>query len=172
MSGESIGGAAGGARRMKHIILLMAVALVSAAAGYGLGFRQAWGRSLMADATVRSNIAIGNLRAIEVGRLDDVKISLEAEVDSGLMWWAQLEQFPWSALNLLSGQSVHPDFLRYVERAATYRKTHASPLSDPELIKEMLDSVRTANPEFADELVESGKQKDAAIALMIQKYAK
>jgi hypothetical protein len=75
------------------------------------------------------------------------------------------------ALNLLSGESVLPDHLKYVRRVASYRKTHASPLSEPQVIGPMLESVRKDDPELANQMVEGGRENDAAMNLMIEKYA-
>jgi chorismate mutase len=65
---------------------------------------------------------------------------------------------------------VLPDHLRYVKRVASYRKAHASPLADPKVIAQMLESVRANDPEFADQIAESGGQSQAAMARMIAKY--
>ena len=70
------------------------------------------------------------------------------------------------------GIRTEADAAAAVEAGADKVSLNTAALSDPALIKEMLDSVRAADPEFADELVEGGKEKDAAVALMIQKYAK
>jgi len=157
---------------MLRIIAFVTVALIAVASGYWLGFSQAFSLGLMAQAPVRGSIAAGQLNSLDRGRLDDVRTQLESEVDLGLIWWAQLEEFPlYRALNVLSRQSVVPDNLRYMRRVAAYRKAHASPLAHPELIDQMLESVRADDPDLANQLVEGGRENEAAIARMIQKYA-
>jgi hypothetical protein len=155
-----------------RILLLLTVAALSALAGYWVGFRQAWDLSLMANAPVRASIAVAHLKSLDENHLENVRATLDADIDSGLVWWSELEQSPLSgALNLLSGENVLPDHLRYVRRVASYRKTHASPLSDPKVVGPMLESVRESDPELAKEMVEDGRKSDAALAQMIEKYA-
>jgi hypothetical protein len=155
-----------------RILILLIVAATSSLAGYVLGFRQAWDLSLMANAPVRGSIAVAHLKSLDNNRLGNVRASLDADIDTGLVWWAELEESPLSgALNLLSGENVLPDHLPYVRRVASYRKTHASPLSDPKVVGPMLESVREDDPELAKQMVEGGKEGDAAMGLMIEKYA-
>ena len=122
-------------KRATVVVALFSVAMAGATGGYWLGFRHAWQRALMAEAPVRGAIAIHQLRALDQGQSDNLRISFESDIDSGLMWWAQLEDFPlFDAINTLSGQAVTPDVEKYVRRLATYRKGHESPLRDPVLI--------------------------------------
>jgi hypothetical protein len=156
---------------MLRTLTLLAVAIVAAAAGYCIGFRQAWNLSVMADAPVRGAIAVGMLKSLDRNQLDPIRTQFEAEIDTGLIWWAELEQSPMQrALNALSGQDLIPANLRYVRRVATYRKTHPSLLADPAVVTGMLESVGADDPDLAAELAESGKEQDAAIARMIEKY--
>lgn len=150
--------------------LLVALGL-AAASGYWMGFRHAWGLGLQADAPVRGSIAIAHLKMLERGQASDLRIPFEAEIDSGLMWWAQLEDHPmYPFLNVLTGQEIVPDYELYVKRVANYRKANKSPLRDPVLVESMLRSVREKDAGFADELVEGGRQSDAAIDRMVEKY--
>lgn len=153
-------------------LMLLIVAVVSSSLGYLLGFRQAWDLSFMANAPVRGSIAVAHLKSLENNRLENVRATLDADVDAGLVWWSELEESPLSrALNLLSGEDVLPDHLRYVRRVASYRKTHASPLSDPKVVGPMLESVRESDPGLAAQMVKNGRESDAAMARMIEKYA-
>jgi hypothetical protein len=156
---------------MLRTLAFLTVAIVAAVGGYCIGFRQAWNLGVMADAPVRGAIAVAQLQALDRQQIDPIRTQLEAEIDSGLMWWAQVEQSPtYGALNALSGHDLIPAHLRYVRRVATYRKTHPSPLADPALIAKMLESVRADDPDFADQLAESGRESTAAIARMVEKY--
>lgn len=145
--------------------------MLAAGGGYWLGFRQAWNIGLMADAPVKGTIALVQMRMLELGRTDDFKVSLDSEIDSGLMWWAKVDEFPLrKALNILSGQEVIPDHEWYVKRIASYRKSHPSRLDDPKLITEMQASAR-ADPDFANDLVEGGKEERKAVSDAIKRYA-
>jgi hypothetical protein len=69
-----------------RIVILLTVAVVSALAGYWLGFRQAWDLSLMASAPVRGSLAVAHLKSLDDDRLDNVRATLNADIDSGLVW--------------------------------------------------------------------------------------
>lgn len=154
------------------LLALVVAAVVAAAAGYWVGFRHAWEMGLMADAPIRGVLATHYLRALEKGRSDDLRTSFEGDIDVGLMMWALLEESPqFGAINALSGQDVVPGSEKYVRRLATYRKSHQSPLRDPELVERMLGSVRETDSTFAEDLEASGHEGDAAIDRMIEKYA-
>jgi hypothetical protein len=158
-------------KRLAIVVSVVAALVLGVCGGYWLGFRQAWNLGLQAEAPVRATIAIAHLKLLEQGRLSDIKPFYESEIDSGLMWWAQLEDDPnYRLLNLLSGHDVVPDYQRYVKRVATYRKTNASPLRDRALVASMLKSAREADPAFARALEESGREADLAIDRMVKKY--
>lgn len=157
----------------KPLVVLSVVALIGAAAcgSYWLGFRHAWALGLMADAPVRGSFAIGQLKLLEQGRLPDLRFTYESDIDTGLMSWAQLEADPtYQLLNVLTGQDIVPGHEQYVKRVATYRKTHQSPLREPALVEQMLSSARKADPAFARELEEGGRESAMAIDRMITKY--
>jgi hypothetical protein len=155
------------------VFLFLAFAIMaSAAGGYWLGFRHAWDRGLMADAPVRGALAMHYLRALEMNRIDNLRVSFEANIDSGLMLWAMLEEYPlFGIINGLSGDEVSPELEKYVRRIATYRKSHESPLRNPTVIAKMLAQVRESDPDFAEDLEVSGREGDAAMDRMIDKYA-
>jgi hypothetical protein len=63
----------------------------------------------MADAPVRGTLAMHYLRALNMNRIDNLRISFEANIDSGLMLWAELERYPlFGMINGLSGTWIHP----------------------------------------------------------------
>ena len=114
---------------------------------------------------------MGHLRLLEQGRLSDLRTFYESDIDSGLMWWAQLEDDPnYRLLNILSGQDIVPEHERYVKRLAAYRKANKSPLRDPALVESMLNSARKADPAFAQELEQGGRDAEQAIDRMVKKY--
>jgi hypothetical protein len=159
---------------MRHVAIAFALALalgLAACGGYWLGFRHAWDRSLQAEAPLRASLAIGNLRLLDQGRLSDLRVYYDSEIDFGLMWWAQLEEAPsYRLLNVLSGQDVVPDYERYVRRAAVYRRTNPSRVRDPAVVESMLKAAREANPAFALELEQGGREAGLAIDRMVKKY--
>jgi hypothetical protein len=160
---------------MRPVVLSLALittAVVASAGGYWLGFRHAWQRSLMADAPIRGAIAIHHLRMLDKGPADNLRILFESDIDSGLQWWAHLEEYPlFGVINELSGQDVVPGVQRYVRRIATYRKDHDSPLSDPARIERMLENARQNDPALAKDLEQGGREADENIKNMIEKYA-
>ncbi len=159
-------------KRLAVSIALVTTALVGISGGYWLGFRHAWEMGLMADAPVRGALAMHYLRALEKDQTDNLRTSFEADIDAGLMLWAQLEDYPlFRTLNALSGHEVIPEVERYVRRIATYRKGHKSPLREPALVEKMLSEMREKDPEFAADLEASGHHSDTAIDRMIEKYA-
>jgi hypothetical protein len=144
---------------------------MAAAGGYWLGFRHAWNLGLQAQAPVRGSLSIAHLRLLDQGRHSDLKTFYESDIDSGLMWWAQLEDDPnYRLLNVLSGHNIVPEYERYVKRLAIYRKTNKSPLRDPALVESMISSARKADPAFAQDLEQGGRVGDQAIDRMVKKY--
>jgi len=160
---------------MKHYLMFGVAALLlataSAGGGYWLGFRQAWGLGLMADAAPRGVMAISQLHLLDTGHLEPIRMELNSEIDLGLMWWHQIDQFPLrSALNTLSGEDVVPQSESYVRRLATYRKNQPSPLEDPTLNQQLLDNAKKADPAFAKDLEAAGRQQRLILQEMLQKY--
>ena len=148
--------------------LVLLLASAAAAGGYWLGFRYGAHVALMADAVPRGVVAIGNLRLLEKGQPESVRFYLESEVDSGLMWWPDLERVP--LLNVLSGSDVIPGYEDYVRRLATYRKAHPSPLDDPSLNQQMIAHIRDQDPSMARELEEGARIRRQAIQEVLRKY--
>jgi hypothetical protein len=157
---------------MKRNLIFSTTALLLAAAaavgGYWLGFRHGFRLGLMADAAPRGAVAIANLRLLEKGQTDPVRFYFESEVDSGLMWWHELDQFPLrGALNTLTGDDVIPGDEKYVRSLANYRREHPSPLDDPSLKREMLEQM---DPSVVKDLEEGDRSRRQAIKEMLQKY--
>ena len=147
---------------------LLLAAAAAAVGGYWLGFRHGCRLGLMADAAPRGVVAIAQIRQLEKGQTESIRFDLEAEVDSGLMWWHELDRFPLRrALNTLSGADVIPGDEKYVRRLAIYRKEHPSPLDDPSLNRQMLEHM---DPSVAKDLEEGDRSRRQAIKEMLQKY--
>lgn len=95
--------------------------LLAAAGGYWFGFRQGWVLSQEADASARGALAVLQLHSLDQGRVDDVKLLWEHDVDFGLLLWPAIDSYPLrSSLNVLWGQNVIPDYEKYVRRLAIY----------------------------------------------------
>lgn len=159
---------------MKRFILAIAVVtivLVAAGGGYVVGFRQAWGLSLLNERPIRGALSLGLMHALDKGNVDAVRTSFESDIDNGLLWWSDVERFPlYGILNSLSGDPYASGSVEYLRRIAKYRKEHDSPLNRPEVVNRMLDSVRKADPAMADELAAGRPQYDARMAEVIRKY--
>jgi hypothetical protein len=126
----------------------------------------------MSNMPTRGAIAVAQMRSLDNEHIENIRAVLDGDIDNGLIWWAELERSPlYGALDTLRGHSVVSDNLPSVRRVASYRKTHASPLMNPKISATADESVRKEDPEMADELIEGGKQAQAAIDLMVQKYA-
>jgi hypothetical protein len=154
------------------VLLTVGISVVSAAAGYWFGFRQAWDLSLMAEAAPRGVVALGNIRSIDAGETDTVKFSLEGEIDAGLLWWHEISKSGLvPVLNHLSGSEIYPASEKYIRRLAEYRKAHPSPYWDPELNAQVDANLAKADPQLAAELADSDRAGREAIEAVIAEYA-
>jgi hypothetical protein len=148
------------------VVLLLASA--AAVGGYWLGFRHGARLGLMANAVTSGAVAVGNLRLFEKGQPESVRFYLESEVDTGLMWWPDLERTP--LLNVLLGSDVIPGYEKYIRMLATYRKVHPSPLDDPGLNQQMIGRIQEQDPSMATELEEGERMRREAIQEVLRKY--
>jgi hypothetical protein len=155
-------------------ITIGVVAIVAAAlAGYWAGFREGWNMGIRADAAPRGSIAIAQLQFIDRGRIDDVKVGLESEIDMGLIHWHHLSNsFVAPFINVFSGTDVIPDYEQYVRRLAVYRQKHKSSLHNPALQKSLLENAEKAGPEFVEEMRKGGDEARRALDEMVEKYGK
>jgi hypothetical protein len=140
------------------VIVATIVAVIAACGGYWLGFREAWSMGIRADAAPKGVVAIGQLRLIEQGRVDDLRGVLENDIDTGLILWRDLSTSPLRPImNQLSGTEVFPEYEQYVRKLATYRKSHKSPLSNPAAVRELGQSTESASRAI-DEVVKKYAQ--------------
>lgn len=158
-------------RNLLFCTLAFLLAAASAVGGYWWGFRQAWGLAQMADAGPRGALAIEQLHQLEKGTSEPIRLQLESEIDLGLTWWHQIDEFPLRfALNTLSGTDVIPEEETYVRRLAVYRKEHPSPLEDPSLNQQLLDNARKLDPAIAKDLEDSGREHRRIVQEMLERY--
>ncbi len=126
----------------------------------------------MVETAPRGAIALAQKRLLEVGRTDDLGFAFEADIDTALGWWFEVERSPLlPAINALSGTDVVPHHHDYIRRLATYRRANASPLDDPELNRQMLENARQRDPQVADEMAQATAEQRRAIEEILNKYA-
>ena len=108
--------------------MLVAVSCgLSAIAGYWFGFRDAWPLGVEADRLPRGVVAVQHLRALQAGKTDNIAVSLEFDVDNGLVWGYEILEHPMRPLwGPLWDLDVGPQLEQYARRIADYRKDHPS----------------------------------------------
>jgi hypothetical protein len=75
----------------------------------------------------RGVVAAQHLRALEAGKTDNIAISLEFDVDNGLVWGYEILEHPMRPLwGPLWGFDVGPQLEQYATRLADYRRDHPS----------------------------------------------
>ena len=114
-------------KRWQIALLLVVACSVSAAAGFWAGFREAWALGSAVDLLPRAARSVTHLEALERGNLRPVRLGLEFDVDSGLLWAYELTRHPMRDLwGPLWGLDVYPAYERYITRLADYRRDHPS----------------------------------------------
>ena len=144
--------------------------VVSGAAGYWFGFREALPLGVAADFLPRGVIATGHLKALRAGKPETMITMLEYDVDNGLIWGHELFQHPLRRLmRPLWGFEFYPEYEQYAVRLANYRKEH------PSLMKpDAFDNVppeKEQYREFYRELAEGARENVAKIDSMVERYA-
>ncbi len=150
------------------IVLVLACSTIAFGSGVALGFYQGLWAYYVLDSTPRAALAVANLHALEKGDEKPIKLLLESHVDSALDAYPYMQEQWWYSLFKSGWLLVDPsDYQRYIERAATYRKAHASPLRE------------YANPPVGESLTEEQKQMYAEMQehhnradATVAKYAK
>src|SRR5262249_18506569 len=115
---------------MKHwrILLLFTLScLVSGAAGYWFGFREALYFGVAAEFIPRGVLATQHLVVMRGGHTDTVEHMLEYDVDMGLIFGHDLFEHPLRrAVGPVWGFDFYPKYEKYAVRLADYRKQHPS----------------------------------------------
>lgn len=153
--------------RLKLGLFGLAIAAVSATVGYIGGFQQAWRLSLMAEAAPRGAVAAAQLKTMESGRTDFVRLQLESNIDTALIGWWELERSPaFPALNVLTLSSVHPDYERLVRRVARYRAANPSPIlaSEAESAAEAAIAAAKLRGELSEDMHSQRQVVDSMVA--------
>lgn len=122
---------------MKTAILVILVGVCAATGGYFVGFGHGWNMGLIADAVPRGVISMRHLGMLEKDRAAKVKLSMEVDIDRGLLGWHDLSQSSMKPIvNAAAGQDVFPGFEKYIRPLATYRKSNPSPAPGSEYEKQ------------------------------------
>ena len=154
--------------RWQVALLLVVACTAAAAAGFWVGFREAWTLGSAADQLERASRSVTHLEELQAGKTRPVVLGLEFDVDAGLLWAYDLLEHPllklWAPL---WGTDV--DYEKYVRRLADYRRDHPSSTR-----VEMFGSSREARPDSQDALPdfnrsarEVAERRDA----MVRRYA-
>ena len=142
---------------MKRTLVLLAAitgCAASVAAGYWLGFRDAWHLGMAADYLPRAAVAAHQLQHLRAGRMRPVLTGLEFEVDNGLSWGYEVFGHPLRDLwGPLWGLRVYPEYERYAELLARYRKQYPSLLEAEAFDKELAQGARETKAKI-DRMVE------------------
>jgi hypothetical protein len=157
-------------KRWQVAVLLAVACSVSAAAGFWLGFREAWLVGATADLLPRGARSVAHLEALQAGKLRPVTLGLEFDVDNGLIWGNELMGHPLRELwGPLWGFDVYPAYEGYLTRLADYRKHHPSSTraemfeNAPDNRPDLRDSVR----DFSRSAREVAARRDA----IVERYA-
>lgn len=147
---------------------MLACSVIAFGGGLAIGFFQGmWAYNIL-DTPPRASLAVANLRALERGDEKPIKLLLESNIDSALGTYPSLQERWWYSLFESGWLLVDPsDYQRYIERAATYRKEHASPLREYASAPAG-EALTEEQKQMYAEIQEHQKRADATVA----KYAK
>ena len=154
---------------MKHWKIAVGITLaclVSAAAGFWLGFREALPLGLMADNLPRGVIAMRQLEALRSGKTQNLATGLEFTVDDGLVWGYEVFNHPLRPLfGPIWSFNVYPEYEKYAVRLADYRKAHPSPMTRDFLLNIPRESDRYR------EMAEGARLYETKLNAMVERYA-
>lgn len=157
-------------KRWQIAVLLAVACSTAAAAGYWVGFREAWTLGVAADLVPRGVRSVAHLEALEAGKLRPVRLGLEFDVDNGLIWGDEVMSHPLRGLWApLWGLDVYPQYERHLTRLADYRKAHPSGTRS-----EMFESAPQSRPDLQDsarEFARNAREVAARRDLIVRRYA-
>jgi len=146
------------------------VCVLSAAAGFWFGFREAFSLGVAADFLPRGSIAVAQLNALGAGKPENVVTGLEFDVDNGLIWGNEVFHHPLrNYLGPVWGFNIYPDYEKYATRLADYRKAHPSPMKADAFDKVPPDKVQYR--EFYRDLAQGARENIATVNSMVERYA-
>ena len=113
--------------RVLSVALLSSV--IAFAVGLVLGVREGFHANAVVALVPQGALAVANLHALESGDQKPIKLLLESNVDLALGWYPSLQSAWWHPLLQAGLLPVEQSELQeYIERSASYRKNHLSPL--------------------------------------------
>jgi hypothetical protein len=116
-------------KRWIGVAALVAFSLICLSGTYVLGFRQGWHYGLLSDSVPQGALALGLVQGVTAGKTESVLLTLESQVDRGLLMASEIESGPGFALiDALSGRELALQQRDYLRRLAAYRKTTPSPI--------------------------------------------
>jgi hypothetical protein len=156
--------------RWRVAVLLLAGCTLSAAAGFWIGFREAWSLGAAVDLLPRGARSVAHLEYLQAGKMRPVVLGLEFDVDNGLVWGYDLVNHPLRELwGPVWGFDGYPSYERYLTRLANYRKDHPSSMRS-----DMFDAppaVRTDLQDAYREFSRGAREVAAVRDRMVQRYA-
>ena len=150
-------------------LIVIGVALLSAATGFWFGVRTGANVALMLDSAPRAAISLHHLQGIASGKTTNTVVGLESDIDTALLWHHRLEQsrlYPF--LEPVWGFPVQAE-RQYLTRLADYRKDHLSPLRPDALGGPKSESEE--DREFHKWLIEGARDNEKVISQMVERYA-
>jgi hypothetical protein len=149
--------------------IVLAVALLSVAAGFWFGVRTGAYVGLMLDSAPRAAISLHQLQGIAAGKTANTVIGLESDIDTAFLGQHHLEQSGmYPLLELLWGFPVEVR-REYLNRLADYRMEHPSPLRP-----QVLGGPRSESEEDREIhkwLIEGARDNQKVISQMVERFA-
>jgi hypothetical protein len=157
-------------KRWQVALLLVVACGASSAAGYWVGFREAWTLGVAVDNLPRGARSVAHLQALQAGRLRPVTLGLEFDVDNGLMWGYEVVNHPLRGLwEPLWGLDILPRYEQHLVRMADYRRAHPSSMR-----AEMFQAPPDSRPDLRESYVDFARGARAVVARrdeMVERYA-
>ncbi|WP_061537086.1 hypothetical protein [Collimonas arenae] len=118
-------------RYIKPVLLSILLLLAGFAGGTMYGIWTGLGASLMLESTPKGVLAVANLKALELGKTEPLKLLLESDVDQALSYYSLQKDTWWYPLFKSGALLVNPgDYEGYIRRVANYRELHPSPMNE------------------------------------------
>lgn len=160
--------------RLTQIAKIASLLFIGFLAGTVFGFREATLVFYFTDAVPRATIAVGNLRQLEQGNAEPIKVFLNTDINLGLYYYSLAKDEWW--FPLYKNDLFVPGFPGYsyktdlVKKLANYRKRSPGPYEDPT----MFDVVPQGKEEHAgsySDLAVSHRDRLTRIKSVIDQYS-
>jgi hypothetical protein len=116
---------------IKPVLISMLLLLVGFIGGTAYGFWSGLSASLLLESTPKGVLAAANLKALESGKTEPLKLYLESDVDQALSYYSLQKEAWWYPVFKSGALLVNPDeYERYIRSVANYRKQHPSPTKE------------------------------------------